>query len=1079
MQVNLYVFPTYYGAIEYFSETIKDKGNSIDDRNVVFTEEKNTLLCEKALLDAVGGSFNTEILSMKKYLRKIKQADNMLSKQGSVMLCRKIIKDNAEFFTGLKLSKLKTLAPTVYEQIAQLKSAKVSFSDLNALPLESGLLKEKLKDLSLIYEEYEKALKESGKIDQNNYLSALPEIIDGGSLNDADVYFLAYQSFTKQETEVILSCIKNARSVTAFLVGGENKFLYTNEAVDKFIKTASLAGAKVNKIYPKVSLNREGKIISEKMFNPSLINKKKEDTDNLYFYQSKTKKDEFTKIAKIIKYNVLSGKMRYLDAQVGAKSEDYSIIKEVFDEYEIPCFIDEKKVLADHFAVKTLIDFFNCFYYGYDKKDYIKLCASPLLSFDKDFSDGYVNYILKTGLRRGGALKPFENKDGDKNVNLYEDFRNKLAGLFSLLKKEDFTSNYVAAAEKFFETFSAESVLSKYEEYFRQGGNLEEAAYISRVLPAIKDVLQEVKAVIPYQKIELDEFVSIIKAGFTATDISVLPQYVDAVFVGDYKELRLIKTDYLFVSGLSSAVPNAKSDVAFISDDDIKKIENLNVYIEPKIKAINLRERENVGLALFSFNKKAYYSFSVQKPDGKAEGKSEIFSYLFGSFSKNGKDSDFTDWDNYEDRGIPNYDVLGYMTEAQGEKQFAEDVRRFMLGENNNVAIFSSFLSALPSGEQDNLNKTLSELNTEVIKNLKNNKDIIFTNRKLSASLLENYFSCPLKNFYDNAVMLKERDVLEPQPMDIGNFLHKVLEKITPKIPEVSSETQFSELAEKTAEEISLDKEYEKYAKIPAFKSVFKRLIREAKAVSKKLYYQIKNSGFTVLGEEIKFGKGKDFDAISLNVDGKEMLIEGKVDRVDTAEDYVRIIDYKSGGREFSLNTLYSGENLQLFLYMNAFTKDKKAAGIYYFPVNNEYVKEGESIPVSLNGRTLDDDNIIRLSDTTLGEDGSESKILPITYSKKNDKLKITISSKASLTEEEMNACVKYSVLVSEKGAERLSLGAILASPIGDEQKTTCSFCEYLSLCPFIKDGTLKARKIKSVSVSDIQNSVSDDEEKE
>lgn len=53
---------------------------------------------------------------------------------------------------------------------------------------------------------------------------------------------------------------------------------------------------------------------------------------------------------------------------------------------------------------------------------------------------------------------------------------------------------------------------------------------------------------------------------------------------------------------------------------------------------------------------------------------------------------------------------------------------------------------------------------------------------------------------------------------------------------------------------------------------------------------------------------------------GDEVRVEGKVDRVDcyhgSDRDYIRVIDYKTGGKKFDLSEVVQGLNMQMLLYL-------------------------------------------------------------------------------------------------------------------------------------------------------------------
>ena len=72
--------------------------------------------------------------------------------------------------------------------------------------------------------------------------------------------------------------------------------------------------------------------------------------------------------------------------------------------------------------------------------------------------------------------------------------------------------------------------------------------------------------------------------------------------------------------------------------------------------------------------------------------------------------------------------------------------------------------------------------------------------------------------------------------------------------------------------------------------------------------------------------------------------MEGKIDRVDLFREdgqlYVRVIDYKTGKKEFRLSDLLCGLNMQMLLYLAALAENGEErygapllpAGVLYMP---------------------------------------------------------------------------------------------------------------------------------------------------
>ena len=80
--------------------------------------------------------------------------------------------------------------------------------------------------------------------------------------------------------------------------------------------------------------------------------------------------------------------------------------------------------------------------------------------------------------------------------------------------------------------------------------------------------------------------------------------------------------------------------------------------------------------------------------------------------------------------------------------------------------------------------------------------------------------------------------------------------------------------------------------------------------------------------------------------DGGTLQIKGSIDRVDRMErdgkGYLRVVDYKSGGKEFLLSDVLNGLNMQMLIYLMCLWQNGAQrygevvpAGILYMPVKS------------------------------------------------------------------------------------------------------------------------------------------------
>ena len=125
-------------------------------RNLIFCEDRLTLIAERALTRRMGGTFFSSVTTFARFL---KTDEKILTKQGSVMAVGGIMaelqrKKVLKCFTSA--AGIKNNAKCIYETVAQLAASEVTGETLqeSLALLPDDLLKDKLSDLALIYDGY-------------------------------------------------------------------------------------------------------------------------------------------------------------------------------------------------------------------------------------------------------------------------------------------------------------------------------------------------------------------------------------------------------------------------------------------------------------------------------------------------------------------------------------------------------------------------------------------------------------------------------------------------------------------------------------------------------------------------------------------------------------------------------------------------------------------------------------------------------------------------------------------------------------------------------------------------------------
>lgn len=130
----------------------------------------------------------------------------------------------------------------------------------------------------------------------------------------------------------------------------------------------------------------------------------------------------------------------------------------------------------------------------------------------------------------------------------------------------------------------------------------------------------------------------------------------------------------------------------------------------------------------------------------------------------------------------------------------------------------------------------------------------------------------------------------------------------------------------------------------PAMKRALDRLREESVSLCRALFDVQKRSKYKPYYIEEYIG-GSEISPLSFKVDGRKVELTGKIDRVDVLDGKLAVIDYKTyKSADLPLKEIYSGEKIQLYIYLKAIEESKgwKPVGVFYLPISSGFIKDGE-----------------------------------------------------------------------------------------------------------------------------------------
>ncbi len=1032
---TLYCVSALSGVLTKLKEIIADNAKK-DRRTVIFCEDRLSLAAERAVCSAVEGTFTASVYTFSRFLSASNAPHGkILSGQGSAMVLRKLIESNRENLSCFKNLSSAQSAQVLYDTIALLYSSRVSAEDILGVSTGNALLSRKLADLSLLYSAYFNYLAENGLQDRNTYLKSLPEVIKNSeSIRGADVVFLGFQTYTRSTAECVSACMRTADNVYGIFTGGKDE-IYVNEAVAGFSGCAAEFGTL--KTYTlDADACSEAAVLRKNLFNPDCFHTAKPTpTSKVHLFEASDWAEEAEFIAASIQKHIALGE-RYRNISVMLPdANNRATLERIFKQYAIPYYVDISTPLSSHFICEFICAYLACAHDGCLPNSVNSVVSSPLFDASDNEKDIFRNYLLRLGNYRGGVKRQpvYElcEKLGYNFASVCE-VRNKFLQGLKLLQPKSSGGKIGEGIKSVLQLFNAEDKLLKLSEQFKDSLPTQ-SALCERAFSEAVSVIDEAISLTENDLMTCAEFSKLLKSGFAADKVSIIPPKQDAVFVGDISATANTGSHVVFAACLTADVPTQGADTALLTDRELTSLEGLDLFVSPKISVVNMRARETAALNICAFSSELYLSYPLRL-NGAECATSEVVEYAKALFATLGGNP-ITPLNqrrlDKSGRAVPYY--------CSGAIPTLKQLVRF----NGEQAVASSVYEVLKR----------ANLKAEADKALQiedKKRDItlglrLFTNGgSVSPTTLENYFACPYLAFMRQGLRLAEREEGTHRPLDSGNFIHAVLKRTAEYLNQAVTAEQMSDIAKTEAQKML---EIPPYSSLKGEKSgeyTANKLVDEAIEVCLGAWRQIKNSSFSVLsaesGCEVQLDKG--------------LKLFGRIDRVDSFEDMVRVIDYKTGQIDSKPDKYYMGLKLQLQLYLLAAAKGKRAVAAYYFPAQVEFKDEKDG-DFRLKGFMDGGADVVRASDINVQPKQKSEYFDAYLEGRKTD---------CALNGEDFYDFLNYGALVARKGANELVSGNIAPSPTED----SCKYCKMGGCCGFSRLSGDTERKTCAIKSSDV-----------
>ena len=1053
----------------------------------IITPEQFSFTAEKKLMEktASGANFNAEVITFSRMAyRVINEVGGVtntgITKSGKAMLVYSILssqKNNLKF-----LNKSDENIDICLNAISEFKKHGISVERLNEeiKTSKNAYLQAKLQDITTIYESFQNQI--NGKyIDDTDLLTILAEKIEQTDMfKNSLIYIDEFAGFTSQEYEIIKELLSITKKVTITICTDDTNE-NNNPDTDIFYSNKITISKLLELVQDKeqieeVNLEKAKRFRSaelehlEKNLYENDYKKYNKQTEDISLFLAQNQYSEIENIARNIAKTVRDQNYRYRDIAVITKNIDTysSQIKAIFNKYNIPVFIDEKRTLSQSLVIQYVLALLEVINKNWTHESAFNYIKAGFLKLDQEDIFKLENYCIKWGIKNNKWLKDFKLGIGDESqrqeIERLNEIRKQITqpvqDLNKNIKKQKNAENISKYLYEFLIDQGIEQTLTEKIETLENIGLIDIANEYKESYNILINLLDEITTIFRDDNLTFEKYVNILKIGLKNSGLGKIPEVADQVIVGDVDRSRSHKVKSIYIIGLNDGTfPSANKDEGFLNDNDRSILKEKGIELAKGTIEKLYEDNFNIYKAFSTAEENLNLSYASTDQEGKTLRPSILIPKIKRIFPKLHEESDI----------ITHTDEI--ITKTTTYEELINNINRLKSGKDISKTWYSVYNYYKNDKEWSiKLNEHLKGLQyTNMPEQIsQENIDKLYGNTiTTSVSKLERYRSCPFSYYLQYGLNLKEKEQLKVQSLDTGTFMHETIDQFFERVREKElnieeiTEEQIKKIVEDIINEmLSLNKNYI-FTSTAKYKLLVSRLKR---IITKSLKYIIETltqSQFDIMGTEIEFSKKGKYKPIVLNLEnGKRVEIVGKIDRIDIGKNedgkYLRIIDYKSSSKNIDLNEVYAGLQIQLLTYMDAVCKeeDAQAAGVLYFNLLDQMIKSDKHISqeeieekIKLNfkmkGLILADIKVVKMHDKTLSN--GASKLVPAYIDKTGNLSKKT----NGITKEQFEDLQKYIDKTIKQISSEILKGKIDLKPYYKKGNTPCKYCQYKAICGF------------------------------
>ena len=945
------------------------------------------------------------------------------------------VETKPEFLTGL------------IDAVDEFKRCCITTADLaGAAKQTQGNLAQKLEELSLLMESYD-ALCAQGKRDPRDQMTWLLEHLEMGTFGQNHVFYIdGFPDFTRQNMAIVQYLIQVSPEVTVSLNCDRPEtdrmaFEKAAQTARELIRCARRQDVAVEIEYitpPPIPLSP----VREKLYQGFIEQGIAKEA--LKVYHAESVWQECMGAAQRVMELVRSG-CRYRDiALVCTDMAEYaSLVDLIFQRFHIPVYQSGTENILQKSVLNTVLTALDAALGGFEQRETFRYLRSAMCPLSLDACDLLENYAILWGIRGqrweqdwdlhpDGLSGQWDEESRQRLSYLNVARRQVMEPLIRLRQGFQNANNLrqqVEALYGFLDELDMEALLTELADELDDLGDNREAQILNQLWEILLSALEQMYDVLGNTHWDAEHFTRLLRLLLSQYDVGTIPPVLDAVQMGPVTAMRCNQQKHLILLGAKEgSLPGYSGSHGVLTDQERVTLRKLGVPLTGgAMEGIQAEFAEIYGVfcgtteSIRVFYSGDQSSFVFQRLEKLAGGVSELSDGM-----------DFAQADSWE--------AGAWLAQWQAQQS-------------------AEALDAMDGYQQVSArrNYTLGKIEQENIRKLYG------STLNLSASQIDRQAECRLSYFLKYGLRAQERKEAEIDPAEFGTYVHWVLEQTARQIRDNGGFSQVSleetlEIAHRYSEEYAA----KRFSQIESERMtyLFRRNLRELDMVVQELWEELSHSLFQPREFEVNFGGEDGLPPIAIANGAMNAILRGFVDRVDIwhrhGTDYYRVVDYKTGKKDFDYCDVFNGVGLQMLLYLFALKHDGQSllgenpipAGVQYFPARAPYIPaDGKLTPEEAEqarqsqwkrkGLLLRDEEVLQAM-----EPGESPQRMCYTV-KKDGSLTGDLADR-----DQLKLLEKYVFHILAEMVEEIASGNVSPNPYTrGSSHDACAYCPYGSIC--------------------------------